>query len=131
MSTAARPVPPAFLLGCLLSKEQILESADIKMDVVDCPEWGGEVRIKALTLAQVQEWRRSSLTKTVSRDNDGKQVIDYLGDDNLVTATDFSHPEGRRYLGAVKELLELPQVSLESKKKIMWDNALKLYPIRP
>jgi hypothetical protein len=32
---------------------------------------------------------------------------------------------------AVKELLELPGVSLESKKKIMWDNALTLYPIRP
>jgi hypothetical protein len=59
-----------------------------------------------------------------------KQVIDVLGDDNVVTATDFSHPEGRRYVVAVKELLELPGVSLESKKKIMWDNALKLYPIQ-
>lgn len=39
--------------------------------------------------------------------------------------------EGRRYEVAVKELMELPSVSLESKKKIMWDNALKLYPIRP
>lgn len=60
-----------------------------------------------------------------------KQVIDYLGDENLVTATDFSHPEGRRYAVAVQELMELPEVSLESKKKMMWNNALKLYPIRP
>jgi predicted TIM-barrel fold metal-dependent hydrolase len=60
-----------------------------------------------------------------------KQVIDYVGDDNLVTATDFSHPEGRRYAVAVQELMELPDVTLESKKKMMWDNALKLYPIRP
>ena len=48
-----------------------------------------------------------------------------------MTATDFSHPEGRRYEVAVKEIMELPGVSLESKKKIMWDNALKLYPIHP
>jgi predicted TIM-barrel fold metal-dependent hydrolase len=31
----------------------------------------------------------------------------------------------------VQELLELPDVSLASKQKIMWDNALKLYPIHP
>ncbi|MGH7964863.1 MAG: hypothetical protein ACRERD_24125 [Candidatus Binatia bacterium] len=49
----------------------------------------------------------------------------------MVTATDFSHPEGRRYAVAVQELLELPEVSLASKRKIMWENALKLYPIRP
>jgi predicted TIM-barrel fold metal-dependent hydrolase len=60
-----------------------------------------------------------------------KQVIDVLGDENIVTATDFSHPEGRRYAVAVKEMLELPGVSIESKRKIMWDNALRLYPIQP
>ena len=60
-----------------------------------------------------------------------KQTIETLGDGNIVTATDFAHPEGRRYASAVKELLELPQVALESKRKIMWDNALKLYPIQP
>jgi hypothetical protein len=31
----------------------------------------------------------------------------------------------------VHGILELPDVSLESKKKMMWDNALKLYPIPP
>jgi predicted TIM-barrel fold metal-dependent hydrolase len=69
---------------------------------------------------------------SVDPDDPGiKHVIDYLGDDNIVTATDFAHPEGRRYAVAVQEMLELPDVSLESKKKIMWDNALRLYPIRP
>ena len=52
-----------------------------------------------------------------------------IGDGNIVTATDFAHPEGRRYESAVKEILELPEVALESKRKIMWDNALRLYPI--
>ena len=49
---------------------------------------------------------------------------------SIVTATDFAHPEGRRYQVAVQEILEIPDVSLESKKKMMWDNALRLYPIR-
>jgi predicted TIM-barrel fold metal-dependent hydrolase len=31
----------------------------------------------------------------------------------------------------VQEILELPDVPLESKKKMMWDNALRLYAIRP
>ena len=48
-----------------------------------------------------------------------------------MTATDFSHPEGRRYGQAVEMLLALPGVSEESKRKILWDNALRLYPIDP
>lgn len=58
-----------------------------------------------------------------------KQVIDAIGDDNLVVATDFGHPEGRHYTHAVEEVLKLPGVSDASKRKILWDNALKLYPI--
>ena len=60
-----------------------------------------------------------------------KHVIDYLGDDNIVTATDCGHPEGRRYAVAVQESLALPDVALERKKKMLWDNALRLYPMRP
>lgn len=55
-------------------------------------------------------------------------VIAALGDDNIVTATGFGHPEGRRYTVAAQEILELPDVSLANKKKMMWDNALRLYP---
>lgn len=58
-----------------------------------------------------------------------KQVIDAIGDDNLVVATDFGHPEGRHYTHAVEEVLKLSGVSDASKRKILWDNALKVYPI--
>jgi predicted TIM-barrel fold metal-dependent hydrolase len=70
----------------------------------------------------------------VSADQDDpgiKMVIDAVGDDNIVTATDFSHPEGRRFGEAAEMLMELPGVSMESKRKIMWDNALRLYPVEP
>ncbi len=52
-----------------------------------------------------------------------------MGDDNIVTATDFGHPEGRNYAGAAQELLGLPGVSTHSKRKIMWDNTLRMYPL--
>ena len=71
----------------ILSKEQIFQAQDIATDVVTCPEWGGDVTIRALTLAQAQEWRRSSLTKTVIRDKDGKPSTEYIVDhDKLLTS---------------------------------------------
>ena len=33
----------------LLSKSAILSADDQRYDVVDCPEWGGEVRVRGLT----------------------------------------------------------------------------------
>ena len=30
----------------LLTAEQILEASDRRYEVVDCPEWGGEVRVR-------------------------------------------------------------------------------------
>ena len=40
-----------------------------------------------------------------------------------------AHPEGHRYSRAIDDLLELPGVSADSKRKIMWDNARKLYQL--
>jgi predicted TIM-barrel fold metal-dependent hydrolase len=87
--------------------------------------------IPGLKMLPVEYFKRQCFISADPDDPGIKHVIDYLGDDNIVTATDFAHPEGRRYAVAVQEILELPDVSLESKKKMMWDNALRLYPIRP
>ena len=89
------------------------------------------LEIPGLKLSPIEYFKRQCYISADPDDPGIEQVIDVLGDDNIVTATDFAHPEGRRYVSAVKELLELPGVSAESKRKIMWDNALKLYPIRP
>ena len=87
--------------------------------------------IPGLKMHPAEYFKRQCFISADQDDPGIKHVIDYLGDDNLVTATDFAHPEGRRYNVAVQEILELTDVSLESKKKMMWDNALRLYPIRP
>jgi uncharacterized protein len=87
--------------------------------------------IPGLKIHPIDYFRRQCYISADPDDPGIKQVIDVMGDENLVTATDFAHPEGRRYAWAVKELLELPGVTEESKRKIMWDNALRLYPIQP
>jgi predicted TIM-barrel fold metal-dependent hydrolase len=53
-------------------------------------------------------------------------VINEIGDDNIVMSVDYPHADGP-FPNGVKEFLELPGVSLESKKKIMWGNCLRLY----
>jgi predicted TIM-barrel fold metal-dependent hydrolase len=89
------------------------------------------LEIPGLKLHPMDYFKRQCFISADPDDPGIPQVISYLGDDNIVTATDFGHPEGRHYAVAVKAMMELPGVSLESKKKIMWDNALRLYPIRP
>jgi predicted TIM-barrel fold metal-dependent hydrolase len=54
------------------------------------------------------------------------QVIAELGDDRLLFATDFPHPDAK-FPGAVDAFLALKHVSEESKRKILWDNALGFY----
>ena len=54
------------------------------------------------------------------------QVIDAVGDGNVVFATDFPHPDAK-YPNALKSFLELPRVAEASQRRILWDNALRLY----
>jgi uncharacterized protein len=54
------------------------------------------------------------------------QVIEVLGDRNVLFATDFPHPDAK-YPNAVKQFLELPRVSSDEKRRILWDNALTFY----
>jgi uncharacterized protein len=58
-----------------------------------------------------------------------KYVIDALGDDNIVYNTDFPHPAEAKLLNPADEFLELEGVSKESKAKILWDNAARLYKL--
>jgi predicted TIM-barrel fold metal-dependent hydrolase len=54
------------------------------------------------------------------------QVIEVLGDRNVLFATDFPHPDAK-YPNAVKQFMELPRVSTDEKRRILWDNALMFY----
>ena len=88
------------------------------------------LEMPGLKLHPIEYFQRQCYISADQDDPGIKQVIEVLGNDNIVTATDFSHPEGRRYAWAAEELLGLSGISDESKRKVMWDNALKLYPIK-
>ena len=55
------------------------------------------------------------------------QVVSFMGDDNIVFSTDFPHTTSK-YPGCVDMFLE-SALSATSKRKILWDNPRKLYPL--
>ena len=55
-------------------------------------------------------------------------VIDVLGDERIVFSTDYPHPDSK-FPHAVDSFLGLDRVSEESKRRILWDNALDLYGV--
>lgn len=52
--------------------------------------------------------------------------IDAIGDDNIVVSTDYPHADGA-FPHAVETFLGLEGVGQDSKRKILWDNCLRLY----
>ncbi len=132
----------AFIMGGVLERHPRLRLVHMESGAGWVPAWldrleGGVnggfrgIEIEGLKLSPIEYFQRQCYISADVDDRAIKYVIETIGDENIVTATDFGHPEGRRYAGAVQELLDLPGVSDESKRKILWDNALKLYPIVP
>jgi predicted TIM-barrel fold metal-dependent hydrolase len=55
-------------------------------------------------------------------------VIDVVGDDWIVFASDYSHFDSR-WPGASEPIVQHPKLSAASKRKILNDNAQRLYPL--
>ena len=55
-------------------------------------------------------------------------VVNVVGDDNILFSTDFPHPDSA-YPHAVYTFLGLPGLSDESRGKILFDNALRYYSL--
>jgi predicted TIM-barrel fold metal-dependent hydrolase len=53
-------------------------------------------------------------------------VIDEMGDDRILFETDYPHPDSK-YPRAVATFLAQEKLSDESKRKILWDNAVDFY----
>lgn len=57
-----------------------------------------------------------------------KNVLDTVGDDNLVLSTDYPHHDSK-YPNALDTFFEMDVVPEASQKKILWDNCARLYGI--
>ena len=55
-----------------------------------------------------------------------KYVVDYLGDQNIVFNTDYPHFDAPPPLEPLANLLE-QSIAEESKRRILWDNSVKIY----
>ena len=55
-----------------------------------------------------------------------RQVVESVGDDNIVVSTDYPHSDGL-FPHAMSEFVALEGVSDKTKSKIMWDNCARLY----
>jgi predicted TIM-barrel fold metal-dependent hydrolase len=57
-----------------------------------------------------------------------RQVVEAVGDDNIVVSTDYPHSDGL-FPDAMNEFVGLEGVSDKTKAKILWDNCARLYPL--
>jgi uncharacterized protein len=89
----------------------------------------GDELIPGLTMQPIDYWKRQCFISTEPGDPAIGQVVDALGDGCVVVATDFSHPEGRQYASAHADIAGLAGVSAAAKRKIVWDNAIRLYAL--
>ena len=55
-----------------------------------------------------------------------KNVLESVGNDNIVFSTDWPHSDGN-HPKAVDTFLGLDGIDAESKRKILWDNCARLY----
>ena len=65
----------------------------------------------------------------VATDADEKvlhQVVEAVGDDNIVVSTDYPHSDGL-FPHAIEEFVALERVSDKTKAKVLWDNCARLY----
>ena len=58
----------------------------------------------------------------------GIQVVEAIGDDNIVMSTDYPHSDSL-FPEAMNEFVALEGVSDKTKAKILWDNCARLYPL--
>ena len=127
-----------FIMGGVLERHPklklvFLESGCGWPDRLEAGVQGGTRRLKiqGLSYSPVEYFERQCFVAADQDDPGIEDLINAIGDHVIVAATDFGHPEGRKYFRAKQDMIDLQGVSMESKRKLLWDNALRAYPISP
>ena len=74
-------------------------------------------------------WHRQCYVSAEPDEPGIRYVKDFQGDDNILTASDFPHPEDATFPYLMEKLVDNPDLSEETKRKILWDNPDRLYHI--
>jgi predicted TIM-barrel fold metal-dependent hydrolase len=86
---------------------------------------GSEVQISQLPS---QYFFRQCYVATDAEEKVLRQVVEAVGDDNIVVSTDYPHSDGL-FPHAIEEFVALDGVSDKTKTKILWDNCARLYKL--
>ncbi|PYN00779.1 MAG: BarH protein [Candidatus Rokuibacteriota bacterium] len=86
---------------------------------------GSDVQISQLPS---QYFFRQCYVATDSDEKVLKQVVEAVGDDNIVVSTDYPHSDGL-FPHAIEEFVSLEGVADKTKAKILWDNCARLYKL--
>jgi len=91
-------------------------------------ELAGAAEFPQLSMSASDYFRRNCWISTECEDPHVADVIRWLGDDRIVFESDFPHPDSK-YPLATQHFLDLRPdlIPEDSKRKILWDNALALY----
>lgn len=80
-----------------------------------------------LTMLPSEYFRRQGFCAVECDEEFVTHVVEAIGDENLVTTTDYPHGDAK-YPDAMNRFLGLP-LREESKRKILWDNPRRLYAL--
>ena len=86
---------------------------------------GSEVQISQLPS---QYFFRQCYIATDADEKPLRQVVEAIGDDNIVVSTDYPHSDGL-FPTAIEEFVRLEGVGDKTKAKILWDNCARLYKL--
>ena len=90
-------------------------------------KFGPGERIK-LEASPTEFFRRQCFISVDPDEELVRQVVDVFGDDFIVFSTDFPHPDGA-YPHAVDTFLAMDGITSQTKRKVLWDNCLRLYAL--
>lgn len=89
-------------------------------------ELAGWLEAPECTKEPIEYFRRNCWITTECDEHLAYHVVDEVGDDRILFETDYPHPDSK-YPRAVSTFLAQPKLSSETKRKILWDNALDFY----
>ena len=91
-------------------------------------EWVGRYEVPELQKKPSEYFRTNCFLAVEAEEGTVKHYVEWFGDDNLVFSTDYPHADSK-YPRAVEAFFELP-LSDAAKRKVLWDNWLRLYDVR-
>jgi predicted TIM-barrel fold metal-dependent hydrolase len=84
------------------------------------------VDVETLSAPPSELFRRQCFVSAEMEEPGLQHVVDALGVDCVVTASDFPHPEGT-FPDGVREFIARDDLAENAKRRILWDNANRLY----